>query len=252
MSQAEKARRFAALHVRGDPVLLYNIWDAGGAKAIADAGAAAVATGSMSLAAAHGYGDGQHIPLDLVLRIVSRIVATVDLPVTVDFEGGYAESPEALTRNAASLIATGAVGVNFEDRVVDGAGLYPIARQCERIAAIRRAADAADVPLFINARTDLFLSESDKSRHCALLAEATDRAVAYAQAGADGFFVPGLADATLLTTLCDTLDLPVNAMRVGDVPDRAALAALGIARVSFGPAPYFEAMAGIRAAFGKV
>jgi len=85
MSQAEKASHFAGLHQKGNPVVLYNIWDAGGAKALADEGAAAVATGSWSIAAAHGYDDGEAMPMDFILNIVERICATVDVPVTVDF-----------------------------------------------------------------------------------------------------------------------------------------------------------------------
>ncbi|MEO1611169.1 MAG: isocitrate lyase/phosphoenolpyruvate mutase family protein, partial [Pseudomonadota bacterium] len=118
MSQSEKAARFAALHREGDPVVLYNIWDAGGAKALAEAGAPAVATGSWSVAAAHGYGDGEAIPLDLVLTIVGRIAATVDIPLTVDFEGAYAVDPSEAAENVRKLIRAGAVGINFEDRIV--------------------------------------------------------------------------------------------------------------------------------------
>ncbi len=90
MSQSAKAKQYAALHVAGNPLVLYNIWDAGSAKAVADAGASAIATGSWSVAAAQGYGDGEKIPLQLLLDIAGRIVAATSLPVTIDFEGGYA------------------------------------------------------------------------------------------------------------------------------------------------------------------
>ncbi len=93
MSQAEKAKEFAALHKKGEPVIIYNIWDAGTAQAVAKAGAKAVATGSASMAAAHGYSDGEQIPLSLVEIIASRIAESVDLPFSLDFEGGYAQSP---------------------------------------------------------------------------------------------------------------------------------------------------------------
>lgn len=89
MSQIEKAKEFAALHVRGRPIILYNAWDAGSAKAIADAGAKAIATSSWAVAAAQGFKDGEDISLALVERVAGRIVATVDKPVTIDFEGGY-------------------------------------------------------------------------------------------------------------------------------------------------------------------
>lgn len=249
MSQADKARDFAARHVPGTPLLLYNVWDAGGAKAVAEAGAEAIATGSWSVAAAQGYADGQAIPLDLVLRIVSRIVATVPLPVTLDFEGGYAEAPEALAETLTGVLAAGVVGINFEDQVVGGSGLYPVEAQCARIAALRRAAEAAGLPLFINARTDLFLKERDRGRHDALMAEARARAEAYAAAGANGFFVPGLVAPALIGPLCDAVSLPVNVMVMEGAPSFAELAALGVARVSHGPGPYIRAMRDLAAGF---
>ena len=158
MSQVEKAERFAALHQKGDPIVLYNIWDAGGAKALADAGAPAVATGSWSVAAAHGFDDGEDIPLDLVLTIVARICASVDVPVSVDFEGGYAADPTEAAENVRKVMHAGAIGINFEDRVVKGEGLYPVSEQAARIAAIKAMAAEEGVPLFLNARTNLFLS----------------------------------------------------------------------------------------------
>ena len=87
MSQAEKYRAFATLHVPGDPVVLYNVWDAGSAKAVAEAGAKAIATGSASVAAAQGFSDAEGLPIGLALANAARIVAAVDLPVTVDFAG---------------------------------------------------------------------------------------------------------------------------------------------------------------------
>ncbi len=249
MSQAEKARRFADLHVPGSPLVLYNIWDSGGAKAIVGAGAEAVATGSWSVAAAQGYPDGQAIPLDLHLQIVERIAATVDVPVTMDFEGGYAEAPEGVTANTTRVIATGAVGINFEDQIVGGDGLHAPEVQCERIAAVRRAADEADVPLFVNARTDLFLKQRDRGRHPDLLAETKDRAAAYAEAGASGFFAPGLVAPDLIAALCETAPLPVNIMMMDGAPSIEALASTGVARISFGPGPYFQAMAGLAERF---
>lgn len=241
MTQAEKARAFARLHIPGDPVVLYNIWDAGGAKAVAEAGAKAIATGSWSVAAAQGYPDGEALPLDLLLTIVRRIVAAVELPVTVDFEGAYAQAPDRAAANVVRLIDAGAIGINFEDQVVGGDGLYAMAVQAERIAAIRRV--SADLPLFINARTDLFLKEPDRGAHAALVAEAIDRAAAYAGAGASGFFVPGLVDAGLIGRICEAVALPVNVMKMRDGPSNRDLASLGVARISHGPGPCRAALA---------
>ncbi|MBY8977534.1 isocitrate lyase/phosphoenolpyruvate mutase family protein [Rhodobacteraceae bacterium NNCM2] len=251
MSQIEKARAFASLHRQDDPLILYNIWDAGGAKAIVKAGAPAVATGSWSVAAAHGFDDGEAIPLDLVLTIVERICASVDVPVTVDFEGGYATGPDAVAENVRRVLETGAVGINFEDRIVGGEGLYSIADQSARIAAIRRMADAEDVPIFINARTDLFLG-TDPDTHESLVSQAKAREAAYADAGASGLFVPGLTDPRLLSAITAAASLPVNAMAFGNLSSAGQVADCGISRFSYGPAPFFNAIADLEARFKAV
>jgi len=250
MSQSEKAERFKSLHVPGTPLVLYNIWDAGSARTVAEAGAAAIATGSWSVAAAQGYGDGEQLPLDLLLSIVGRIVEATSLPVSVDFEGGYADDPEAVAANVARVMAAGAIGINFEDQVVGGEGLYPIADQAARITAIRKATERAGVPLFINARTDLFLKT--KEGHDGLVDEALARAHAYAEAGADGFFVPGLVDTTLIQAVCRDAPLPVNVLMIGPLTDVPAVAATGAARASFGPVPYRTAMGDLTARYKAV
>ncbi len=252
MRQVKKAQDFAYLHQPGTPVVLYNIWDAGGAKAVAEAGAKAIATGSWSVAAAHGYPDGQAIPMELVLQIVSRIAESVDLPVTLDFEGGYAEAPEEVAANVTHVISAGVVGINFEDQIVGGAGLYSSKTQRDRIGALRQAAQAVDVPLFINARTDVFLEESDRSKHEGLMDEAKDRGAVYAEAGASGFFVPGLVDPHLVGEICEAIALPVNVMMMDGAPSVPELASLGVARISYGPGPYFEAMTGLTDRFREI
>lgn len=246
MDIQEKAERFTKLHVKGQPLLLYNAWDAGSAKAVATAGATAIATSSWAVAAAHGYDDGEFLPIELSEAVIARIVKTVDLPVTADIEGGYGESDEVLAHNAARFLDLGVVGLNFEDRVVAGTGLYDANRQANRIAAIRSVADERKFPLFINARTDLFLSDS--RGHPALLEEAKRRSEIYAEAGASGFFVPGLSDAGLIEAICEHSSLPVNVMVMPGVPTIGELVGLGVARISFGPIPYLETMARLSAA----
>ncbi len=242
MTQADKARSFAAMHKKGQPIVLYNIWDAGSAQTIVGEGATAVATGSNPLAAAQGYADGQNIPMDLHETILKRIVDTVDVPVSADFEGGYAEAPEDVAQNAARFLKTGIIGINFEDQVVGGSGLHAIDAQAARIAAIRVMADAAGIDLFINARTDLFLKEKDKDAHVGIMAEAKERAAAYAEAGASGFFAPGMDRAELIGDLCDNTSLPVNMIMLPGQLPIGELAQLGVARISFGPVPYRIAM----------
>src|SRR5689334_7850683 len=150
---ASKFETFAALHTPGVPVVLYNIWDVGSAHAVVAAGAKALATGSHPVADANGWPDGQQVPVDFALANATRIVNAIELPVTIDFEGGYAVEPEEVGRNVARLAATGAVGCNFEDQVVGGDGLHPLELQVHRVAAIR---SAVGEQFFINARTDLF------------------------------------------------------------------------------------------------
>src|SRR5438270_10676960 len=149
-----KFEAFAALHVPGDPLVLFNIWDVGSALAVAAAGAKALATGSHPVADANGWPDGQQVPLDFVFANAKRIVEAVELPVTVDFESAYSADPEEGAANVARLKETGAIGCNFEDQVIGGEGLHSLQLQAQRVAAIRKAVGD---DFFINARTDLFL-----------------------------------------------------------------------------------------------
>ena len=244
MNQSAKAARFAALHIKGAPLLLYNAWDAGSAQAILDAGAKAIATSSWAVAEAQGYRDGEAIPVELVEQIVARIAGTIDVPVTVDFEGGYSDDDQVLAANVFRLLALGVVGMNFEDRVVKGVGLYAVDRQAHRIAAIRDAADKQGVNLFINARTDVFLGQQGDPAQS--VGEALERAKAYASAGASGFFIPGLQDAALIGRICDGTALPVNVMVMDGVPSNERLSTLGVARISYGPIPYIRAMKALK------
>lgn len=251
IDQANKTEQFRALHVESDPLVLYNIWDAGGAKALAEAGAKAVATGSWSMAAAHGFEDGEDVPLDLVIQLVERIASTVELPLTVDFEGGYAAAPEQVAENVRRIIQAGAIGVNFEDRIVQGEGLYTVQDQVERIRAVRQAAEQEGVELFINARTDLFLG-INPSTHSAQIGDAIEREAAYKDAGADGFFIPGLTDHSLIQKIVDVVNLPVNVMMMGGLTSIGSVADVGVSRVSFGPGPYFNAMSDLKERFGAL
>lgn len=144
--------------------------------------------------------------------------------------------------NAARIIKTGAVGVNFEDQKVQGTGLYSIDEQCARISAFREASDEAGFPFFINARTDLFLQEPDAAKHADLVDEAILRSRRYAAAGASGFFIPALADPAQIARVCQHVPLPVNAYMMKGMPDIAELGRLGVSRVSYGPGPYRDAM----------
>jgi 2-methylisocitrate lyase-like PEP mutase family enzyme len=237
-TQVEQAKLFKSLHVSGDPLVLFNVWDAGSARAVEEVGAKAIATGSWSVAAAHGYEDGEKLPLDLALANLRRIKASVELPVTLDFEGAYALHASDLRTNVARVIEAGAIGINFEDQIVGGTELYSIGEQTARIRAVREAAEAAAVPLFINARTDIYLKADPSTHSESHLEEAVRRATAYAEAGASGFFAPGLRDARSIEKLCKLTTLPVNILFYPDAPVPKKLAELGVARISYGPRPF--------------
>ena len=247
-TQTERAAQFASLHVKGDPVILYNIWDAGGAIALQEIGAKAVATGSVAVAMANGSQDGENFPLDLVMANLARIVSSVDLPVSADLESGYGRPPEIAAETAARAMSVGVVGMNFEDQIIGGSGLYPIEEQSARIAAISAAAHRAGIAFFINARSDVFLKEPDPTQHAALLDETVRRAEAYAAAGASSFFAPGLRDVGLIRSLCERSPLPVNITgRPGELTPKI-LAGLGVARVSYGGQAYRATVAAFKEA----
>jgi len=248
-AQTAKARAFAELHQPGNPLVLYNIWDAGSAKVIEEVGAKAVATGSWSVAAAQGFEDGEKLPLEIALMTARRICKTVDVPVSLDFEGAYAIGPTAVANNICLALKQGIVGINFEDQVIGGKGLHKEADQAKRIAAARNAANDFGVPLFINARTDLFLHETNAEWHAGLMPQALERLATYTEAGASGFFVPGLTDPELIARICEASDLPVNVMASPTGTDRAAVAELGVARISHGPAPFRQALRDLAARY---
>jgi len=234
--QKAKFDAFAGLHSPGNPVVLYNIWDAGTARALADAGARAIATGSYSVAKANGFDDGEQTPLDLVIENAARIASAVDLPVTIDFETGYGASPEAAAASLKTLLDTGIVGVNIEDGSF-GQGLRPVEEQAARIEALAAVRSASGVPAWINARTDVFL-EAPAEQHADRLGEALERGAAYAEAGGQGFFVPGLVDLDLIARVCESASLPVNVLARGKTPSIADYSAAGVSRVSYGGYPW--------------
>ena len=233
-----KFATFAALHVPGDPVVLYNIWDVGSALAVVAAGAKALATGSHPVGDAQGFGDAHQVPIDYALDNARRIVAAVDLPVSVDFEGAYSVDPDLGAANVARLKATGAVGCNFEDQMVGGEGLHPLELQARRIAAIRAAVGS---DFFLNARTDLLIKA--KAIDDALIGEAIECGKAFADAGASGFFVPRISDPRHIERVVREVPLPLNAIAFPGAPPKAEWAAAGVARISHGPFPHKALMA---------
>jgi 2-methylisocitrate lyase-like PEP mutase family enzyme len=224
---ADKATLLRELQRPGDPLILVNVWDAASARTVAAAdGCRAIATASWSIAAAHGYPDGEQIPLELMLAAIERIAAAVELPVTADIEGGFGDTPAAVSDTVAAVIAAGAVGVNLEDR------LRPAAEHAAILAAVRERGEREGVPLVINGRSDEFLIGERK------LDEAIARGRAYLDAGADSFFIPGLVELDATRRLIEELGgAPVNVLALPVSPPLPELAEAGVARVSFGPGP---------------
>ena len=241
-----KADAFHALHVRGRPLVLLNVWDPGSASAVAAGGAGALATGSWSVAAAHGYADGEKIPLDLVMDNLRRIVAATTLPVSVDLESGYGDTPEAVAGTITRAIEAGAIGCNLEDSHPADGTLRDLDAQVRRLRVARAAADRHLKRFFINLRTDVFFQKG-MAHDAAALSHALERARAYAGAGADGLFAPGLADAALIERLATASPLPLNIMASANMPSLDDLARCGVARVSHGPGPYAQAMQALQA-----
>ncbi len=241
-TQKSKAKSFRSLHVPGSPLVLFNAWDAGSAKAVTAAGAKAIATGSWSVAKANGFDDGEDLPLDLALANLARIIKAADLPVTIDLEKGYGAVPAAVGKTIRRSIEAGAIGCNVEDSLPGTGKLRSVADQVRRIAQARKAADATGIAYFINGRTDVFFQKPAEKHDAAMVADALERARAYADAGADGLFVPGLIDAQLMAKIAAASPLPVNIMVSGGTPPLRVLAKAGIARVSHGPRPYLLAM----------
>ena len=235
---------FRALHLPGDPLVLFNIWDAGSARAVAAAGAKAIATGSYGVACARGSSDGENLSLDAALANLGEILGVTDLPVSIDMEAGYGADSAAVGRSVARAREAGAAGINMEDRLPGETALLPVGDAAARIGS------AAATGLFVNARCDVFRGRDAATNGDALIGATLERARAYADAGAGGLFVPFLADARCIAAICEGTPLPVNILWSKPCGDRTALAALGVARISHGHQPWAAAMAwlGVQAA----
>ncbi len=243
-AQREKARLLRELHRPGEPLVLANAWDVPSARLVADAGARAVATASASVSWSLGCADGGGADREQVLARTAQIVRAVDLPVTADLESGFADTAAGVGETITALLATGAVGVNLED---EG---RPVAEAAERIAAARAAADAAGVPLYVNARTDVYLRGIGAPE--GRLDDAVQRLRAYLAAGADGVFVPGVSDPETIAALAEAVPAPLNVMAGPTTLSVAELAKLGVARISLGPGLAEAAYAAVRRAAEEV
>jgi 2-methylisocitrate lyase-like PEP mutase family enzyme len=243
--QKQKALAFHQLHRGPKTLLLPNVWDVASARLVEEAGYPAVATTSAGVAFSLGYPDGQKISREEMLARVARIAKAVRVPVTADAEAGYGNRPQDAAATAKGVIEAGAVGMNFEDGTGDATHpLVDLSLQLEKIHAIREVASKAEVPLVLNARTDVYLDavgEPEKRYELAL-----QRAFAYRDAGADCVFVPGVRDPDTIARLVKDLKCPLNILAVPGSPPVAELEKVGVARVSLGSGPMRATMGLLR------
>ena len=229
-AQIQRAQRFRALHDRSRVLLLPNAWDAGSALVFANLGFDAIATTSGGMAWSLGYPDGEQTPLDEVIAAIERIVRVTSLPVSVDFEGGYGDSPEAVASNVRRALDVGIAGINLEDGIRHET-LRDIDDAARRIAAARNAANDAGVPIVINARIDTWMVGGD-SNEAERIEDTLRRAHAYLQAGADCIYPIALSKPEVIATLCAVIKAPVNIGVSTSLPELAELGRIGVARVS--------------------
>ena len=233
-AQREKAKAFLRMHQTEGMFVIPNAWDAASAYIYEKAGFAAVATTSAGIAYALGYPDGEQVSLEDLLFVVKKITGRVQVPVSVDFERGYAEEPAQVKENARRLLAAGAVGFNLEDGQADGR-LSPLELQVQKIQALCELKKELALPFVINARTCAYWlnigSEGEK------LAEAVRRGNAFAEAGADCVFVPGAMNQETARALVSGIHAPLNLILNGVYHDFMGLAKLGVRRFSTGSGP---------------
>ncbi|MHB1534324.1 MAG: isocitrate lyase/PEP mutase family protein [Acidimicrobiales bacterium] len=228
MTATDKATELLRLHTGAELLVLVNVWDVASARVVAaQPGCQALATASAAIAASFGYPDGEHIPLDLVLDMTARIVAATDLPVSADLEAGYGDVATTVAR----AIAAGVAGANLEDQI------RPLPEAAAAVQTAVRAAEREGVPLVLNARTDAFLA-SDNRGPAEVLADAIARGRVFLEAGANCVFVPGRLDGPMISELVDAFGPgKLSVLGVPGSPPLVELAALGVARVSYGPYP---------------
>jgi 2-methylisocitrate lyase-like PEP mutase family enzyme len=246
-NRAELAATFRRLHSRenGAVLVLPNAWDPLSARVVEQAGARAIATTSAGMSWALGRPDGQGATRDEIVEAVRRIASTVRVPVTADVESGYGTgSPEEVGETVRAVLDAGAVGINLED--APGHGGEPLMTPGEHAARIAAARAVGGSDLFINARVDVYLRQvgAQTKRYN----ETVSRARAYVAAGADGVFVPGMADTSIIQRLAEAIPAPLNIMAAYGSPPVRELARLGVSRVSVGPALAGAALAKIREA----
>ena len=243
--QQNQATIFRALHSGPEILLLPNVWDVASARLIEDSGYKAMATTSAGIAFSLGYPDGQKISREEMLESIARIVRAVKVPLSADVEAGYGDKPEDAALTARAVVEAGAVGVNLEDATGDPERpLVDLPLQLEKIQTVRETVGELNVPLVLNARTDVYLlqvGDADKRYD-----EALRRLKAFRDAGADCVFLPGVRDRETIRRMVQDLGFPLNILAAPGSPSVPELRKLGVARVSLGSGPMRAAMGVLR------
>ena len=234
-SQQTKAKQFHQLHHSGKMLVLPNIWDPLGAVLLESLEYPAIATASAAMSFANGYDDGENLPFKDFLTFLTKIVSSVNIPVTADIESGYATNDKQLKENIKQLISTGIVGINIEDSDKETNALIPIEIQCNRIRIIKDVSAEMGISLFINARADVYIHGQEFETPEAKLEETIKRGLAYKDAGADCFYPIVMRQEHDIRKTIEQLQMPVNILTLPGIPELSALSEMGLARVSLGP-----------------
>lgn len=244
-TQAAKAEALRKLHHGPRLLALANAWDVVSARILEDVGHPAIATSSAAVAFSRGYPDGQRISRDEMLDAVGRVAHAVRVPVTADMESGYGKTPEEIAEFTKALVASGAVGLNFEDVTGDSESSHvELPLQVKKIRALRETSTALGVPLVINARTDVYLMPIGPE--ATRFERTVERLRAYREAGADCLFAPGVSDRELIAKLVKAVGGPLNILASAGSPSLSELEKMGVARVSAGSGAMRAAMGAFR------
>lgn len=240
-AQAVKAEKLRKLHHGPRLLALPNAWDAVSARILEGLGYPAIATSSAAVAFSLGYPDGQRISRDEMLQAVGRITRAVRVPVTADLESGYGKTPEEIAAFTKAMVASGAVGLNFEDVTGDDETTHvELGLQVKNIRAIRETSAALGVPVVINARTDIYLMPIGPE--ATRFERTVERLRAYREAGADCLFAPGLCNGEIIAKLVKAVGAPLNILASQGCPSLKDLEKMGVARVSAGSSAMRAAM----------
>jgi 2-methylisocitrate lyase-like PEP mutase family enzyme len=212
--------KFYQLHQQSHPLVIANAWNVKSAMVIEKAGYRAIGTSSGAIADSLGYKDGEEIPFSEMLYVVKRIKSSISIPLSVDMERGYANDLQRLTDNIQSIIDLGVAGINIED--AEGEEPY-----LKKLTCIKNYLEKTGQKLFINARIDAFLLKLPSPLDTTL-----KRAKRYQNAGADGLFVTGVQETSIITEICSATTLPVNVVGVSNLSSINTLAECGVRRIS--------------------